>query len=39
VFAGDELADTPDIWVTYAFDDNEVTILGVMTAERAEPEE
>jgi hypothetical protein len=29
VFAGDELAETPDVWVVYKFDDNEVVILGV----------
>ena len=38
VFAGDELAGTPDVWVVYKFDDNEVIILGV-TVPDGEPEE
>lgn len=29
VQAGDALAKTPDIWVTYTFDANEVVIFGV----------
>jgi len=38
VFAGDELAATPDVWVVYKFDDNEVTILGVTVPDGEEPE-
>lgn len=33
MFAGDLLAKTPDIRVTYAFTDDEVTILGVTVAD------
>ena len=36
VFAGDPLADTPDIWVVYHFTDDEVIILGVATHKRAD---
>ena len=35
VFAGDVVADTPNVAVTYHFTDDEVTILGVMVAPRA----
>ena len=29
VLAGDPLAGTPNIWVIYTFDDNQIVILGV----------
>ena len=35
VFAGDVLADTPNVAVTYHFTDDEVTILGIMVLPRA----
>ncbi|MFN3521005.1 MAG: hypothetical protein ACK4YQ_02060 [Phenylobacterium sp.] len=35
-FAGDELAGTPDVWVVYKFDDNEVVILGVTVPDPVE---
>jgi hypothetical protein len=36
VFVGDALADTPDVWVTYFFTDNEVVILGIMATARTD---
>lgn len=31
---GDELADTPDVWVVYAYTETEVIILGVQARDR-----
>jgi len=36
VFAGDPLADTPNICVTYHFTENDVFILGVMASPRVD---